>query len=191
MKYYTKSYSIPGLTSCSSEIFIIPISQMREMQLQELSQALIFGCHMLPTALHCSLVYTWELLGWRWRWSWRKCPSLLDWRLEQPWNFHPCVGPGLPPWPFPPFPVAISLLEVTDRPGRSPQSRACSRIEIQLCSSTPMLEGKAERGREGNKKFQPVSSICNVIYVFWAKLASTLWGGLQINDETFWSMAYT
>lgn len=79
----------------------------------------------------------------------KQMPPLLDRGPEQPRSFHSCVGPRLPSWPFP---VVIPLLEVTDRPGRSAQSRACSRIEIQLCSSTPVLEGKAERGREGNKK---------------------------------------
>lgn len=165
MKCYTKSYSIPGLTTCPSEVFLIPISRMRERQLQRLSQTLTVRCHMLPAALRPSLIYIQELLGWRRRWSWSKCPSLLDQQLEQPRNFHPGVGPRLSPTTRP-FPVVIPLLEVTHRPGRATQSRACSGIGIQLCSSTPALEGKAERGREGNKKLQPVSSICNVIYVF-------------------------
>lgn len=83
MKRYTKSYSIPGLTTYPSEVFLFPISWMRERQLQRLSQTLTVRCHMLPAALRPSLIYTQELLGRRRRWSWSKCPSLLDQQLEQ------------------------------------------------------------------------------------------------------------
>lgn len=48
-------------------VLIIPISQMREMQLPEPSQGLTVGCHRLPPAPHWALVYIWEVLGWRWR----------------------------------------------------------------------------------------------------------------------------
>lgn len=52
----------------------------------------------------------------------------------------------------PVFPVAVPLLRVTDQSGKPIESKGCFRIGVQLCSLTPVLQGKTEVGREGNMK---------------------------------------
>lgn len=143
---------------------------------------------------YCSGVYTWGLLLGRemgmemkrYRGSWSKWASLLDWRLEAPLEGPSMSGHEAAPWPF---------------PGPVPRSGVNDRLHTEqavLSGWNPALffdSGITGESREGkgrkHKKFQHMSSICNVIYVFWAKLLYTLWGELQINDETFWNMAYT
>lgn len=80
-------------------------------------------------------------------------------------EFQPCAAAGLPA-----VFIAVALfflLRVTNWLAKSMQIRACSLIEIQLCFAAQTLQGKAEKGRQGDiKKLQHMSGICNVIYVF-------------------------
>lgn len=146
--------------------------------------------------IHCSVVYTWGASpGERDVDESGEMKVVLQQMHIFAWlgagatpRVHPGVGTRLPPGCFQFQCPSWGLLI-----GRGDPYRAGCALGLNpalfLDSSIP---GESREGKERkHKKFQHMRSICNVIYAFWAKLLYTLWGELQINDETFWNMAYT
>lgn len=183
MKQCPKPYSTLELTQWMPEAIIIPISQMRKKSPRG----------WIPHVYHCTALRT--SLYWgatsgegvrmameKWRWSWDKCTSLLDWGLEQPQRFMDMWERGCP--------LAVSSCGPPS--GGYWEAREIHWGKGVLSDWNPALfsdssitgESREGKGRK-HKKLQHMSSICNVICVFWAKLLYMLWGELQINDETF------
>lgn len=153
MKRCTKSYMGLGSTQWT-EVIITCILQVRIMKLQESSQSHTVGFYLVTTidiAQEFILKgYSW---GGGWGWRWRDTEGLeanahlcLTGGWKHLWKVHPWVGMRLPPGRFQVQSPVLGL------PIDSIQSRPCSQVEIQLCSLTLVLLGKAEKEREGNIK---------------------------------------
>lgn len=193
MKRCTKSYMVLGLTQWT-EVMITRILQEGIMKLQELSQSHTVGFYLVTTI---DIAQEFILGGYSWGggegWRWRDTEGLeanAHLCLTGGWKHlrkvHPWVGMRLPPGRFQ---LQSPIMGVTDR--LHTEQAVLSGWNPALFFDSGITGESREGKRRKHKKFQHMSSICNVIYVFWAKLLYTLWGELQINDETFWNMAYT